>query len=173
MNPLFALSRWTIPLLFLAVPLLGFLRRLPLYQSFIAGAKDGLLTGLNLTPYLLAMLVAVGLFRATGGIALLARILAPLLGPFGIPPEIVPLALVRPLSGSGALGLLADLFAVHGPDSHLGRLASVVYGSTETTFYVLTVYLGAVGVRRRRHTWLAGLAADLVAFAVAVMLVGK
>ncbi|MGQ9778809.1 MAG: spore maturation protein [Bacillota bacterium] len=173
MNPLLALSRWAIPLLLLTVPLLGLLRRLPLYQTFIAGAKEGLLTGINLTPYLLAMLVAVGLFRSTGGIDLLVRALHPLLRPFGIPAEVIPLALVRPLSGSGALGVLADLFAVHGPDSPLGRLASVVYGSTETTFYVLTVYLGSVGIRRLRHTWLAGLAADLAAFITAAMLMKR
>lgn len=167
-----ALSRWAIPLLLLSVPIFGLLRRVRIYQAFVAGARDGLLTGLQITPYLLAMLVAIGLFRSTGGIELLAKILRPFAGPLGIPVEVLPLALVRPLSGSGALGLLADLFAAHGPDSPLGRIASVVYGSTETTFYVLTVYLGSVGIRRLRHTWLAGLAADLAAFAAAVIITG-
>lgn len=170
MNHLLALSRWAVPALLLLIPLLSLLRRLSLYHLFIAGAKEGLRTGINLAPYLVAMLVAVGLFRATGGIKLLTRLLAPVLRPFGLPAELIPLALVRPLSGSGALGILADLLASHGPDSALGRLASVVYGSTETTFYVLTVYLGAVGIRRPGHTWLAGLTADLVAFLTAVIL---
>ena len=163
------LSRWAIPLFLLFVPLLGLLRRVRIYQAFVAGARDGLLTGFRIAPYLLAMLAAIGLFRSSGGIDLLAGILRPLAGPLGIPAEVLPLALVRPLSGSGALGLLADLFAAHGPDSSLGRIGSVVYGSTETTFYVLTVYLGSVGIRRFRHTWLAGLAADLAAFAAAVI----
>jgi len=166
------LSRWALPLLLVAVPIWGLCRRVQIYQAFVAGAREGLLTGLRIAPYLLAMLVAIGVFRASGGIGLLVHALAPILRPLDIPVQVVPLGLMRPLSGSGSLGLLADLLGTHGPDSPIGFTASVVQGSTETTFYVLTIYLGAVGIRRLRHTWLAGLAADLVAFLVAVTVAG-
>jgi spore maturation protein B len=164
-------SRWAIPVLLAAIPIWGLCRRVGIYQAFVAGARDGLLTGLQITPYLLAMLVAIGVFRASGGLALWTRLFAPILGVLGIHPEIVPLGLMRPLSGSGSLGILADLLQGFGPDSHVGLTASVVQGSTETTFYVLTLYLGAVGIKRVRHTWLAGLAADIVGFITAVLAV--
>ncbi|MGE5549007.1 MAG: spore maturation protein [Bacteroidota bacterium] len=161
-------SRWVLPILLAAIPLWGLWRRVGIYQVFIDGARDGIRTGLRIAPYLLAMLVAIGVFRAAGGLKLLVGALSPILGPLGIPPEVVPLGIMRPLSGSGSLGILADLLQTHGPDSRLGLTASVVQGSTETTFYVLTVYLGAAGLRRLRHTWLAGLAADLAGFLTAV-----
>ncbi len=166
------ISRWALPLLLAAIPIWGLCRRVQVYQAFAAGAKDGLLTGFRIAPYLLAMLVAIGVFRASGGINLLVRLLTPILGPLGVPSQVVPLGLLRPLSGSGSLGFLADLLAAHGPDSPVGLTASVVQGSTETTFYVLTIYLGAVSIRRLRHTWAAGLAADLVGFVVAVAVAG-
>jgi len=166
------LSRWALPLLLLAIPLWGLCRRVEVYQAFVAGAREGFQVGLRIAPYLLAMLVAIGAFRACGGINFLAALLGPMARLLGIPPEVIPLGLLRPLSGSGSLGFLADLLAVHGPDSRLGMAASAVQGSTETTFYVLTIYLGSVGIRRMRHTWAAGLAADIVGFLVAVLVAG-
>ena len=166
------LSRWVIPLLLAAIPIWGLFRRVKVYQAFVEGARDGLMTGLRIAPYLLAMLIAIGVFRASGGLAIVVKALSPLLGPLGIPVEVVPLGLMRPLSGSGSLGILADILDAHGPDSRVGLTASVVQGSTETTFYVLTVYLGVVGIHRLRHTWVAGLAADLVGFLVAVTVAG-
>lgn len=164
-----AVSQWVLPLMLLAVPVAGLCRRVHVYQAFVAGARDGLLVGLRIAPYLLAMLVAIGVFRVSGGIDLLVKALTPILRPLGIPGQILPLGLMRPLSGSGSLGILADLLREHGPDSRIGLIASIVQGSTETTFYVLTVYLGAVGIRRLRHTWAAGLTADAAAFLAAVL----
>ncbi|MBD3167113.1 nucleoside recognition protein, partial [bacterium] len=111
-------------------------------------------------PYLVAILVAIAVFRASGALEAFANLLSPALKLVGYPPEALPMALVRPLSGSGALGLMSDLIETHGPESFIGRLASVMMGSTETTFYVLAVYLGSIGVRRSRHTLAACLIAD-------------
>ncbi|MGE5528576.1 MAG: spore maturation protein [Patescibacteria group bacterium] len=166
---LHAVSRWALPLIVIAVTCWGLFRRVRVYHAFVEGAKEGLATALRIAPYLLAMLVAIGVFRAAGGINLLVRVLAPLLGPCGIPPEVVPLGILRPLSGSGSLGYLANLLESHGPDSPVGLLASIVQGSTETTFYVLTVYLGAVGLHRPGRAVWAGIAADLAGFAAAVV----
>ncbi len=162
-------SQWALPLLLIVIPLWGLCRRVQVYQAFIEGAKEGLRTGVRIAPYLLAMLVAIGIFRAAGGLDLLVALLAPVLRPLGIHPEVLALGLMRPFSGSASLGMLADLLKTHGPDSALGLAASVVQGSTETTFYVLTVYLGAVGLTRLRHTWAVGLASDVAGFLVAVL----
>ena len=166
-----AVSRWFLPLLLMVILVWGLCRRVEIYRVFIEGARDGLMIGLRITPYLLAMLVAIGVFRASGGLDLCTRALAPCLSLFGVPSAVAPLGLMRPLSGSGGLGLLANLLRAFGPDSRIGLIGSVVQGSTETTFYILTVYLGAVGITRLRHTWIAGLAADLASFLVAMMAV--
>ncbi|MGE5550291.1 MAG: spore maturation protein [Bacteroidota bacterium] len=169
MNQVFGLiSRWALPCLLIAIPVWGLCRRVRVYQAFVAGARDGLMTGIRIAPYLLAMLVAIGVFRGAGGIRLLVDFISPVLRPLGVPEAVIPLGLMRPLSGSGSLGILNDLLAAHGPDSPVGLTASVIQGSTETTFYVLTIYLGSVGLLRLRHTWLAGLAADITGFLVAV-----
>jgi len=161
-------SRWMIPLLIAAIPVAAAIRKVRVYEEFVEGAKGGFEVALRIIPYLVAILVAIGMFRASGALELLAGWLAPLTDAIGLPAEVLPAALMRPLSGSGTLGLVTELITVHGPDSFVGRLASTLYGSTETTFYVLAVYFGAVGIRRTRHAVAAGLLADAAGLLAAV-----
>lgn len=162
------LSAWAIPLFLVAIPLYGVARGVKVYESFVEGAKGGFQTAIRIIPYLVAILVAVGMLRAAGAIQMLSRGLDPLLARLHFPAEILPLALMRPLSGSGSLGIVTELIQVHGPDSLLGRLAATAYGSTETTFYVLAVYFGAVGIKKVRHAVFAGLVADVVSIVAAI-----
>ncbi|MCS7091264.1 MAG: nucleoside recognition domain-containing protein [Verrucomicrobiota bacterium] len=165
-----AVSLLSVPFLLAFFPLYAALRGVRVYEEFVRGARQGLRVAVRILPYLVAMLVAVGMFRAAGGVEWLTRILGPILAWLGFPPELLPLALVRPLSGSGALGVFTELVQTHGPDSLLARMAGTLYGSTETTFYVLAVYFGAVGVNRIRHALWAGMITDLVAMFTSVWL---
>ena len=131
------------------------------YESLVVGAREGLDVAVRILPYLVAILVAVGMFRASGLLDLLISGLDPLTSRIGIPGEVLPMALLRPLSGSGAFGVMSEILTTHGPDSFVGYLASTLQGSTETTFYVLTLYCGAAGVRDVRHALAACLAGDL------------
>ncbi len=162
-------SAWLIPLVLAGIVTVAACRRVKAYESFVEGAKEGFSVALRIIPYLVAILVAVGMFRASGAMDLVLGAVAPLTSWLGIPPEILPVAALRPLSGSGTLGLVTELMKTHGPDSFLGRLAGTVYGSTETTFYVLAVYFGSVGVTRTRHAVAAGLAGDLTGFLAALL----
>ncbi|MGB9885931.1 MAG: spore maturation protein [Moorellales bacterium] len=162
------LSQWAVPGLFLLIPLAGWLRRVKVYEAFVQGAEQGFGTAVRIIPYLVGMMVAINVFRTSGAMELLAHLLGPILDPLGIPAEILPLALMRPLSGGAALGVTADLICTYGPDSFLGRLASVMQGSTDTTFYVLSVYFGSVGITRYRYAVALGLTADAVSFLAAV-----
>ena len=164
-----AVSKLSIPFLLSAFPLYAALRRVKVYEEFVEGAKEGFDVAIRIIPYLVAMLVAVGMFRAAGGIDLLSRALAPVMNVLGFPTDLLPMVLVRPLSGSGALGFFTELVKQFGPDSLIARMAGTIYGSTETTFYVLAVYFGSVAVKRTRHAVLAGLTADLVSVIVAVI----
>jgi len=157
-----AASNWVIPLLLLGIPLYALTaKRVKVYESFIEGAKEGFWIGVKIIPYLVAILVAIGMFRASGAMDFLVAVLRPLTELVGFPPEALPVALLRPLSGSGTLGLISDVFQNWGPDSFIGRLVSVVEGSTETTFYVLAVYFGSIAVRKTRHALPASLLGDL------------
>ncbi|MCR4963775.1 MAG: spore maturation protein [Firmicutes bacterium] len=158
------LSQAAIPLLLLGIPLYGLLKKQPVYELFCQGAAEGVTMAVQILPYLLAMLVAVGVLRASGAFLALARWLSPLCQTVGLPPEVLPLALLRPLSGGGALAITAELLADYGPDSFIGRLASVMQGSTDTTCYILAVYFGSVGVKKYRYALAVGLAADAVTF---------
>jgi len=164
-----AISTWAIPFFLVAVPLYGALKKVKVYESFVEGAKGGVQTAVRIIPYLVAILVAVGMLRAAGAIDMLAQAIDPLLRMLRFPAEILPLAIMRPLSGSGSLGIVTELITVHGPDSFIGRLAATAYGSTETTFYVLAVYFGAVGVKKTRHALIAGLTADAVSLITAII----
>jgi spore maturation protein B len=139
----------------------GFFKKVKVYEVFIEGSKEGFSVAVKIIPYLVAMLFAIGIFRASGAMALVTAALSVITKPIGMPPEVLPLALLRPLSGSGSLGLMTELMKVHGPDSFIGVLASTMYGSSETTFYILAVYFGAVGIKNTRHALPAGLIADL------------
>lgn len=163
-----SLSSWIVPFIILAIPLYAYAaKRIKVYESFIEGAKEGFAMGVRIVPYLVGILVAIGMFRASGALDWLVALLHPLTNPTGFPPEVLPTALMKPFSGSGALGLMSDLFKAHGPDSFIGRLASVIQGSTETTFYILAVYSGAVAIRNTRYTLAASLLGDLAGIVAA------
>lgn len=163
-----AVSKLSIPFLLSAFPLYAALRRVKVYEEFVDGAKEGFEVAIRIIPYLVAILVAIGMFRAAGGIDLLSRALAPVMTTVGFPPDLLPLALMRPLSGSGSLGIFSELVNQFGPDSLIARMGGTIFGSTETTFYVLAVYFGSVGVKRTRHAVIAGLTADLVSIIMSV-----
>ncbi len=165
------ISAWTIPMLLLLIPLVGILKKVSVYESFVEGAKNGFHTAIRIIPYLVAMFIALKVFQESGAMDLLIRLIRPLTTKANIPEEVLPLALIRPLSGSGALAMLSNILETYGPDSLIGRLASTIQGSTETTFYVLTVYFGAIGIHKVRHSLLAGLIADLSGFLAAVYIV--
>ena len=163
---------WIIPGLAMALLTFGVVRRVRIYEAFVDGARDGFQVAIRIIPYLVAILVAVGMLRASGAMDLVITPLGELTGPFGLPAEALPMALLRPLSGSGAYGVLASIIndPAVGPDSYTGYLVSTIQGSTETTFYVLAVYCGAVGVRRLRHALLAALSADVAGVIGAVVI---
>ena len=163
-------SKLSIPFLLSAFPLYAALRKVKVYEEFVEGAKEGFEVALRIIPYLVAILVAIGMFRAAGGIDLLSKALAPAMLAIGFPPELLPLVLMRPLSGSGTLGVFTELVKTFGPDSLLARTAGTIFGSTETTFYVLAVYFGSVGIKRTRYALLAGLTADLVGVVASVVI---
>jgi spore maturation protein B len=154
-------SRWAIPLLLLLIPLYGFCKGVAVYESFVEGAEEGFYTAIKIIPFLVGMMVAISVFRASGAMDYLVGALRPFMGAIGAPPEVLPLAVMRPLSGSGALGLATELMRVYGPDSMIGRLASVMQGTTDTTFFVLTVYFGSVGIKRFKYAVITGLSADI------------
>lgn len=164
-------SRWAIPLLLLGITTWGLSRRVPIYECFVEGAKEGWLTAVRVLPYLVGMLVAIQVFQHSGAMARLIQVLTPLASRLGFPAEALPMALIRPISGSGSLAVLAQIFTTHGPDSFLGRLASVVMGSTETSLYVITVYAGSVGIKRTRHTLAVVLLTDLAAVLISFWVV--
>jgi spore maturation protein B len=163
------ISIWAIPVFLLGIPLYGALKRIKVYESFVEGAKGGFQMAIRIIPYLVAILVAVGMLRGAGAIDMLAWWLDPVLRRIGFPAEILPLAIMRPLSGSGSLGIVTELIKAHGPDSFIARLAASAYGSTETTFYVLAVYFGAVGIKKSRHAVISGLTADIVSLVTAII----
>ena len=150
--------------------LFGVLRRVSVYEVFVEGAKEGFQVAVRIIPYLVAILAAVGMFRASGALDIMVHWLGIVTGKMGMPAEALPMALMRPLSGSGAYGILASIIndPSIGPDSYAGYLVSTLQGSTETTFYVLAVYFGAVQVRRLRHTLASALTADLAGIVAAV-----
>ncbi len=165
-----ALSLLAIPLLVSFIPLYAALRRIPVYEELVEGAKEGFQVAVRIIPFLVAMLVAIGMFRGAGGIDLVTQGLRPVLDWVHFPAELVPMSLIRPLSGSGTLAVLNDLVQAHGPDNILSRMAATLFGSTETTFYVLVVYFGSVGIRRTRHAVLAGLMADAAGVIASVVI---
>ncbi|HEY2492601.1 MAG TPA: nucleoside recognition domain-containing protein [Paenibacillus sp.] len=162
------ISAWAIPLLIAFIPLYGFTRKVPVYESFIDGAKDGFSTAVQIIPHLVGMMVAISVFRASGALDFFVGWTGPLLQSLGVPSEIIPLGLLRPLTGTGSLAFATDLISVYGPDSLIGRMASTIQGSTDTTLYVLTVYMGAVGIRNGRYALKVGLFSDAVGFVAAI-----
>lgn len=156
-----------VPLILAGVALYGCFRRVDVYTALVQGAGDGLEVLMRILPSLVGLLTAVYMLRASGALDLAAQALTPLLDRIGLPGELLPLMLVRPISGSAALGVGAEIISTWGPDSELGRTAAVMLGSTETTFYTIAVYFGAVGITRTRYAVPAALCADLTGFLAA------
>lgn len=164
-----AISNYAIPLIIVGFLVFGMSKKVKVYESFTEGAKEGFTTAVRIIPFLVAMLVAIGVFRASGAMGLLTKALSPITNLIGMPGEILPMAFMRPLSGGGAEGIMTDLITTNGPESLIGRMAAVMMGSTETTFYVLSVYFGSVSVKKQRHALPVGLLADLAGLITAVL----
>ncbi len=164
------ISLFAIPVMILGITSYGMFKKVKVYEAFTEGAKEGFQTAVTIIPYLVAMLVAIGIFRKSGAMDIFATMVSPITNFVGMPAEVLPMAIMKPLSGGGSSGILNDLFTTYGPDSLIGRMASIMFGSTETTFYVLAVYFGSVAIRKTRHAVVAGLLADLSGILAAVFI---
>jgi len=155
-----------MPVLAVTIILFGLVRRVPVFDAFLAGVREGAQTLLRIAPTILGLIFAVGLLKSSGAVTVIDRALAPVANAVGFPPEVVPMALLRPVSGSGSSALLMTVLQDYGPDSFAGRVASVLAGSSETTFFATTMYFGSIGVKKIRHTLFAAIAADVTAMLV-------
>ena len=164
-------SVFVIPAMLVGFPLYGLYKRVPVYEAFVDGAKEGFTVAVRIIPYLVAILFAIGMFRASEAMDFLADALRPVLAPLGFPSEVLPMAIIRPLTGSGSAGVVAEMIQQYGEDSIFVKMAAVMFGSTETTFYVVAVYFGAVNIKKTRHAVPAGLTADIAAMLIAVWVV--
>ena len=163
------LSNWMFLAFIVGIPLYAAIKKVNVFDAFIIGAKKGFDTSVSIIPFLIAMMVAIGMLRASGFFDLVNKILAPVMTMIGMPPEVLPLALIRPFSGSASTGVMAELIHQYGGDSLISKTAATMMGSTETTFYVIAVYFGSVGIRRTRHAIPAGLLADLAGIIASVI----
>jgi len=168
---LLALGNWILPLILFFVIFYGMLKGVKVYETFLEGAKDGFNTAIRTIPYFVGMIVAINIFFESGALKILAHGLSPVLMKFGIPAEILPHALLRPLSGGAALGVASKLMHQYGPDSLIGRMVSTMQGSSDTTFYVLALYFGSVGIKKFRYAPYIGLIADFTTFLASVYIV--
>ena len=162
------ISLWSLPTIILIILTMGMIKKVPRYEVFTDGAKEGFKVSINIIPYLVAIIVAISMLRASGIIELTGNVLAPILGHFNVPADTIPIMLVRSLSGSAALGIFSDIAHSLGPNNYATTLAAVMVGSSETTFYVLAVYFGAVGIKKLRYAVLVGLLADLIGIITAI-----
>jgi spore maturation protein B len=165
------LAVFVIPAIIIGFPLYGLYRRVPVYEEFVTGAREGFQVAVNIIPYLVAILFAVAMFRASGAMDFLIEGLRPVLAPLGWPPEVLPMVITRPLTGSGSAAIVLDLINRYGEDSLIVKTAATMFGSTETTFYVIAVYFGAVNIKKTRHAVPSGLIADFSAMILAVYVV--
>lgn len=166
-----SISTWLIPCFILLVLIVSTWKKIPTYELFVEGGKEGIKIAFSLLPFLLGMIVSISILRSSGALEAFVQLISPFLALLGIPPEVVPLAFVRPISGTAALGMTTELIATHGPDSFLGRLASTMQGSTDTTLYILTIYFGAVGIKKMRYALKVGLTADLIGILASILIV--
>ncbi|HZG60349.1 MAG TPA: spore maturation protein [Anoxybacillus sp.] len=171
MNFVQLISIWLIPVTIGFILLYGTFKKVPTYEAFVDGGKEGIEIAFSVIPYLVGMLVSISIFRASGALEYFMSFLEPVIHLIGIPAEVVPLAMIRTISGNAALGMTTDLIATYGPDSFIGRLASTIQGSTETTLYVLTVYFGAVGIKKMGDALKVGILADILSFILSFLVV--
>jgi len=162
------MSFFVVPTILVGFPLYGLIKGVPVYETFVEGAKEGFTVAVRIIPYLVAILFAIGMFRASGAMEFMTTALEPVLALVGFPAEVLPMAIMRPLTGSGSAGLVAEMIGQYGEDSLFVKMAAVMFGSTETTFYVVAVYFGAVNIKKTRHAVPAGLTADIAAMLIAV-----
>lgn len=163
------ISLWTLPLILILILTLGLIKKVPLYEVFTDGAKEGFKVAVNIIPYLVAIIVGISMFRASGIIEAIGQILTPMLSHFNVSADVIPIMIVRSLSGSAALGVFSDIAHNAGPDAYTTKLAAVMVGSSETTFYILAVYFGAIGISKFRYALIAGLLADFIGIAAAIL----
>lgn len=163
------ISLWILPAILLIILTVGLVKRVPLYEAFTEGAKDGFSVAVNIIPYLVAILVSISMLRASGVIDMCGSLLSGVLTKISVPVDVLPLMIVRSLSGSAALGVFSDIANNFGPDAYATKLAAVIVGSSETTFYVLAVYFGAVKIAKVRYALLTGLIADAIGIMVAIV----
>lgn len=162
------LSLFALPVIIILVLTMGIIKKVPIYEEFTEGAKDGFKVSINIIPYLVAIIVGISMFRASGAMDSLAGILAPLLTKLSVPVESIPMMITRSLSGSATLGLFTDIAQKLGPDAYATKLCAVLVGSSETTFYVLAVYFGAIGITKYRYALAVGLIADFIGILAAI-----
>ena len=163
------ISLWILPAILLIILTVGLVKKVPLYEAFTEGAKDGFSVAVNIIPYLVAILVSISMLRASGAIDMCGSLLSGVLTKISVPVDVLPLMIVRSLSGSAALGVFSDIANNFGPDAYATKLAAVTAGSSETTFYVLAVYFGAVKIAKVRYALLTGLIADAIGIMVAIV----
>lgn len=163
------ISLWTLPFIIVLILTAGIIKKVPVYEAFAEGAKDGFKIAVNIIPYLVAIIVAISMLRASGAIEMLANGMSFVLAKFNIPADVLPVVLVRPLSGSAALGLFSDIATTAGAAAYSTKLAAVMVGSSETTFYVLTVYFGSIGITKFRYALWVGILADITAAVMSIL----
>ncbi|WP_053954868.1 spore maturation protein [Inediibacterium massiliense] len=146
----------------------GIIKKIDIYETFVEGAKEGFKTSIRIMPYLIAIFLAIGIFKDSGSLSLFIKIFSPITNALGIPKEVLPLVFMRPVSGSGALGVVSDLLNTYGPDSFIGRVSSTMMGSSETIFYTMAIYFGAIGIKDSRHTLLAAILSHIGAVIASV-----
>ena len=166
-----SIGSWVIPTTIFIIIVFGAVKKLPLFDIFLKGAKDGFNSCYYIAPSLIGLITAVSMLKASGALDIFTSFLAPILSKIGFPSEIVPLAMLRPISGSGSIALLDNIFSTYGPDSEIGKIASIMMGATETTFYTAAVYLGSVGIKNSKHTIPSALISDLTTVILAVITV--
>lgn len=166
------ISLWALPCIIVLVLTMGIVKKVPVYEVFTEGAKDGFKVAVNIIPYLVAIIVAISMLRASGTIEMIAHVLSGVLARFNVPADVLPVIFVRPLSGSAALGLFSDIASTAGPTAYSTKLAAVMVGSSETTFYVLAVYFGAVGITKFRYALWVGILADIIAAIMSIVVCG-
>lgn len=164
------MSAWILPIFILFILVVAVKQKLPAYELFVEGGKEGIKMAFSILPFLVGMIVSITILRSSGALDAFIGLISPFLKAVGIPPEIVPLGIIRPISGTAALGLTAELTQTYGADSFIGRLAATMQGSTDTTLYVLTVYFGAVGISRTRYALKVGLLTDVVGIIAAIII---
>ena len=157
-----------LPLMILIILTAGILKKVPVYEEFVEGAKDGFIVSIKIIPYLVALIAAISMFKASGAMEWITNLFGFILNKFSIPADIVPIMITRPLSGSAALGLFSELAASHGADSFITKMAAIMIGSSETTFYVLTVYFGSVGIKKFRYALTTGILSDITNIVLAI-----